>query len=100
MQQDIVEQLKSSYSDNERSFILKTNKETAIHRLREIEREIMALPDFDSFPEGANGVILYCMLKAEAQQCPDLGDFSYRRQGYEKMVQVSFEVIATETSWI
>ena len=47
MELDALEKLKSSYSEGEKHSIQKTSKEAAIRRLREIEEEIMALPDLD-----------------------------------------------------
>ncbi len=50
-------------------------------------------------PEGPDGIIIYCMLRSDALKCPDLGDFNYLRQGYEKIVRISFDVISEETRW-
>ena len=56
MKLDTLEKLKSSYSEGEKHLIQKTSKEAAMRRLREIEEEIMALPDLDHFPEGPDGI--------------------------------------------
>jgi hypothetical protein len=99
MELDALEKLKSSYSEGEKHSIQKTSKEAAIRRLREIEEEIMALPDLDHYPEGPDGIIIYCMLRSDALKCPDVGDFNYLQQGYEKIVRISFGVISEETRW-
>ena len=99
MKLDALEKLKSGYLEGEKHLIQKTSKEAALSRLREIEEEILALPDLDHFPEGPDGIIIYCMLKSDALKCPDVGDFNYLRQGFEKVVRISFDVISEETRW-
>ena len=99
MKLEALEKLKSNYSEDEKHLIQKTSKEAAIRRLREIEEEIMALPDLDHFPEGPDGIIIYSMLRSDALKCPDVGDFNSLRQGYEKIVRISFGVISEETRW-
>jgi hypothetical protein len=54
MKLDALEKLKNSYSEGEKHMIQRTSKEAAIRRLREIEEEIMALPDLDHFPDAVS----------------------------------------------
>ena len=96
MNLEALEKLKSSYSEGEKHLIQKTSKEAAIRRLCEL-KEIMTLPDLDHFPEGPDGIIIYRVLRTGALKCPDLGDFNYLRQGYEKIVRIPFDVISEET---
>ena len=49
-----LEKLRNSYSEGEKHMIQRTSKEAAIRRLREIEEEIMALPDLDHFPDAVS----------------------------------------------
>jgi hypothetical protein len=35
--------------------------------------------------------------RLDALKCPDVGDFNYLRQGDEKIVRISFDVISEET---
>ena len=95
----MLERLKSSYSDSEKHLIQKTSEEAAIRRLREIEKEIMALPDLDQFPEGSDGIVSHSMVRLGTLVCADAGDFNYLIQGYEKVLPISFDVISEERRW-
>ena len=97
MIEDIVSKLEAQYGEDENHFVFETNKELVILRLRQIESFIEALPDFDHFPEGATGALIYTMLRLDSYECPDAGDFNYVLQGYEKILRVSHGVIAEET---
>jgi len=57
------------------------------------------MDDFDKFPEGAIGAILYAVLKNASETCPDVSDFGYVQQACSMAIDTAFEVIASEVEW-
>jgi hypothetical protein len=92
----IVNKLNSAYP---KDWILPTSKTEALRTLDLIKATIEAMDDFDHFPEGDTGVILYALLKNGSCTCPDAGDFNYYHQGCEQILKTAFQVIAEEIRW-
>jgi hypothetical protein len=56
---------------------------------------IELLPDFERFPEGELGVVVYALLAELAQSCPDRGDFGQLVQGVEAITRSAAKVGAS-----
>ena len=80
-------------------WIFPTSKTEALRTLDLIKATIERMDDFDRFPEGGTGVILYALLKHASFVCPDPGDFSHYHQGCEQILKTSSQIIAEETRW-
>lgn len=93
----IVAKLIAAHPDEQ--FVFATTKRDVVAALDAIRSTVEAMGEFEQFPEGSNGVILYAMLKNAAITCPDTGDFGYIHQGCQAALSTAFEVINRETDW-
>ena len=90
----VAEKMIASYPPESQSFVFDTSKEEAIRFLKGLANTIEEMEPFDRFPEGAQGVVLYALLKDLAWSCPDIGDFNYVRQGCHQVLDAAFGVLA------
>lgn len=79
--------------------IFATNKADALGELERIRVTIERMEDFERFPEGAVGTILYAVLKTQSEICPDPADFNYVTQGCALVLDTAFNVIVDEVEW-
>jgi hypothetical protein len=93
----IIAKLIDAYPQNQKTWVLPTTKADALKALDNIKSTIELMEDFDRFPEGATGVILYALLKTGSVVCPDVGDFSHYKQGCEQILKVASSIVAEET---
>jgi hypothetical protein len=93
----IVEKLIAAHS--EKQFVFATSKREVLVALDEIRNIVAAMEDFAQFPEGANGAVLYALLKNASTSCPDAGDFNYVHQGCEAALRTAFVVLREEIDW-
>jgi len=94
---NLVERMAARYPDHERSYIYPVTKQQAAAYARSLADWIENHEDFDRFPEGALGVVLYAMIKRAAYTMPDYGDFGYFLQGMSKATQVAAAVVGEDT---
>ena len=87
----IVEELIAAHSDTQ--FVFATNKREVFAALEQIGKIVGAMEDFAQFPEGANGAVLYALLKNASTSCPDAGDFNLIHQGCQKALSAAFSVL-------
>jgi len=81
----------------EPAFVRPAMKADAVRLLDNLRSEILGLEEFSTFPEGADGVVIYALLKRASRACPDLGDFNYIHQGLKLVLDASHQEIATNT---
>ena len=93
----IVEKLILAHSDKQ--FVFATKKREVFARLDEIRNIVEAMEDFAQFPEGANGAVLYALLKNASTSCPDTGDFNDVHQGCQAALSTAFGVLREEIEW-
>ena len=77
----------------EPQFVIPTTKDDVLRLIDRLKSTIVSLDDFSEFPEGSRGVVVYAILKAASDNCPDIGDFGYIHQGLEMVLKASFEEI-------
>ena len=92
----IVERLIAAHADTQ--FVLATTKSDVLAALDEIRDLIGTMEDFKQFPEGANGAILFALLKHASTTCPDVGDFNYVYQGCQAALNTTFRVLSDEVA--
>ena len=88
----IVERLIATHPDKQ--FVYPTTKQDVLVALDELRHVIEAMDDFAQFPEGANGAVIYALLKRASSTSPDAGDFNYLHQGCQAAMRTAFEVLS------
>jgi hypothetical protein len=89
----LVERLLAEYPREERTFVYSTNKLNVLAYISRLAATIEEMDDFDlRFPEGTPGVVLYVMLADASYGCPDVGDFNYVHQGFERILRATLSV--------
>jgi len=78
-------------------FLVPVTREQVAAYVRQLVTRIEQLPDFERFPEGELGVVVYAMLVELAQSCPDRGDFGQLVQGVEAITRSAAKVIGDDT---
>ena len=78
---------------SEVNILFPTTKDNVLKLLDTLRSSIMELDDFTEFPEGADGVILFALLKQTSNNCPDAGDFNHIYQGYQSVLEAAFKTI-------
>lgn len=74
-------------------YLFPTTKDNVLEMLDTLKKSVMEMEDFTEFHEGADGVILYALLKQSSHKCPDVGDFNYIYQGYQSVLEATFKTI-------
>ena len=93
----IVKKLIAAHSDKQ--FVFPTTKREVFATLDELRNIVEAMENFAQFPEGANGAVLYALLKNASTTCPDVGDFNHVHQGCEAALSTAFAVLREEIDW-
>ena len=93
----IVEKLIAAHSDQQ--FVFATTKREVFAVLDEIRNIVGTMEDFAQFPEGANGAVLFALLKNASTGCPDAGDFNHVHQGCQAALSTAFGVLREEIDW-
>ena len=94
-----VEKLTNGYIGRERDFIYRISKSDVIASVDQLKEAITSMEDFDHFPEGSTGVILFALMHRGAAASADIGDFGYFCQGVQKIISASEELLRAETKW-
>jgi hypothetical protein len=92
----IVDQLVSTYAAEQQGFIRPTSKTAAIEAIDQLKAWIGRMEDFDRFPEGTTGVIVFALLKSRAFIAPDPADFGYDCQGIRTVLNASAYLLSAE----
>lgn len=82
----MTERLIRACPEDQRPWVLQTTKSDVLQALERLREVVEGMGDFDRFPEGAAGVILFALMRAQADACPDVGDFSSVCQGCERLL--------------
>lgn len=85
----MADRLLRAYPEGQRRHIYPASKADALEALERLREVIVGMGDFDRFPEGPNGVVLYALVRAQADTCPDVGDFNDLCQGTELLFGVA-----------
>ena len=93
----LSDEILSEYPEDSKRFVYPATRENAVAMVRALEARIADLPQFESFPEGAVGVILYTLLANGAFTCPDAGDFNHFVQGCRTMLDAAQKVVERRT---
>jgi hypothetical protein len=97
MSSSIVEKLIAAHDDQQ--FVLATTRHDVLAVLDRIKGDVQQMEDFTQFPEGADGVILFALLKDRSRTCPDAGDFNQLYQGCQAALSTAFKVLEREIDW-
>jgi len=89
----LVEQLAASYGVDQQ-YVYPASKATALAWLASMRDRIERMEDFDRFPEGPLGVVIYAVLDSAARSCPDAGDFGLLMQGVEHITKAAASLLA------
>ena len=93
----IVERLIATHPDTQ--FVYPTTRQDVFAALDELRQVVEAMDDFSEFPEGANGAVIYALLKRASTTCPDAADFNDAHQGCQAALSTAFDVLSRETEW-
>jgi hypothetical protein len=93
----IVDTLIATHPDG--PFVYATTKPEVLATLDAIRRTIEAMPDFERFPEGSIGAVLYATLRHASTACPDPGDLNQVHQGCQAALSTAFRVISEDIDW-
>jgi len=96
----IVGQLVDAYRATDQSaFILPASK-NAVHRyLDELKLRVNAMEEFEEFPEGNAGVVVFALLWDRAGAVTDAGEFGLDSQGLVKLIEAFGQIAEKENPW-
>jgi len=78
-------------------FVVPVTRTQAAAYARQLVTWVEQQPDFEWFPEGELGVVVYALLAELAQICPDRGDFGQLVQGVEAIPRSAAKVVGGDT---
>jgi len=91
-----LERLRGAYERESKEFVLPASKQGASDLLDQLKAFTQELGDFESFPEGNAGVVLFALLTYLQRECPDVSDLSHVMQGVRQLTEATHEILAEE----
>jgi hypothetical protein len=91
-----LERLLDAYSRENKEFVLPASRQGANDLLDQLKTIAQKLGDFESFPEGNAGVVLFALLTFLQRECPDPSDLSHVMQGLRQLTEATHEILADE----
>lgn len=98
---NIVQRLTNEYAgDAGKEFVLPASKQSAISYLDNLKRRVEAMDDFNAFPEGDPGVVVFALLWDRAGEVSERAEFTQDRQGIAKVMEIFCDIAEEEDPWL
>jgi|GEM_PF-3854248 len=91
-----LERVLDAYTGESQEFLLPASQQGAKDLLDQLKAFVQSLGDFESFPEGNAGVVLFALLTCLQRECPDVSDFAHTMQGIRQLTEATHEILADE----
>ncbi len=90
----MLERLLREYPGEQQRFVRAAGKAEVLAYLKGLAAAVERMEDFDRFPEGAMGAIIYALLEGRVSTCPDVDDFGDELRAIDRVARASFRALS------